>query len=130
MKKFIDEQYKSIGEMVKEIAKTFPDIGHAIKCMNSEWYAMTKKDPSLRGQNLLEPKRIRAMCGDIISALKWLHGKLEEASNPSDEEIDLLEDEGLARLANIVAYHCGLHKKVSRRRLWLCQAQGRTSRLD
>lgn len=108
--KFIDEQYKIMGDVVKDTTKCFPDIGHAIKCISTDRYNVAKKDTSLKGKNLLEPKRIRAICGDIISVLKLLRQKLQDLLNPSAEVLDSMMDECLDRLANIVPHHCGLHE--------------------
>jgi hypothetical protein len=107
--KFIAEQINIIGDIVKDIAEKFPDVGHAVKCMSGEWYKLAEQDKSLKGKNLLEPKRIRAMCGDVISAFKWLRAKLKTLTDPSDAVLGEVQEECLDRLDSIVPHHCGRH---------------------
>ena len=107
-KKFIQAQIEILGDIVKDIAETMPDIGHSVKCMNNDWYKVGE-EKSLKGKNLLEPKRIRALCGDVISAFKWYREKFEALENPSESRIDALQTDCLKRLENIVPHHCGMH---------------------
>ena len=108
-KKFIAEQEKIIGEIVKDIAECFPDIGHAVKCISGEWYKLADKDKSLKGKNLLESTRIRAMCSDIVKAFKWLLDKLKELDERTDDRVRPLLIECLDRVHNIVPHRCAMH---------------------
>jgi len=108
-KKFIAEQIAIIGEMAADIAQCFPDIGHAVKSISSEWYRLAEKDKSLKGKQVLEPTQIRAMCNDVIQAFRWLRDKLKTLENPSDDDREVHLNKCLERLGNIVPHHCGDH---------------------
>jgi hypothetical protein len=46
---------------------------------------LADKDKSQKCLHLLESRRIRATCSDIVKAFKWLHDTLEEIDVPSDD---------------------------------------------
>lgn len=98
----IKEQHSILGEPASGRAEHIPDIGHVIKDCNNELFGIREKDPSFKGVNLLQNERIRAIMGDVTSALHELKDKIED---------DAAQRKCLRRIEAVVPHHCGDHSK-------------------
>ena len=110
-KKFISKQAEIVGDSWEGKAEYVPDIGHFIKCISNAFFALATKHSELRGKNLLEPTRIKALCGDLLKYLRE-YGEFYKAHCNNDSEKELVDKErkrAMQRIANLVNHHCGDH---------------------
>ena len=122
---FIRKQKDIIGKNADDVSEYFPDIGHFIKCISNGLYNIAKEDPTLKGRQLLEPSRIKAISGDIRRHLCWYHKAKAKSKTASatdhvdnnhdhDEQACNLRKICLEKINSIIAHHCGDHSGCRR----------------
>jgi hypothetical protein len=97
-----------VGSVGEGIAQQLPDIGHFIKTVSNGLYSLGTKEKSLKGVQLLEPSRIRAISGDLARHLRAYHAV--QVSSPDDRvAIAKAKKACLQSIDSIVPHHCGNH---------------------
>lgn len=104
--KFIRKQ-SEIVPTYQGKAQYLPDIGHFIKCISNSFYALSKKYAELKGVSLLEPSRIRCICGDISKYLREYGEDLRNVKDP--DKLDKSRTLTMRRIDNLIDHHCGDH---------------------
>lgn len=116
-KKFIQKQRDIVGDAANGIADRLPDKGHFLKTISNALYALPS---SLRGKDMLDGCRIKAIIGDITRHIKWCRGKLDamgQVAFASDEARSTAQEQiytnALAKVDSIIPHHCGDHSLCS-----------------
>ena len=117
-KKFIQKQRDIVGDAANGIADRLPDTGHFLKTISNALFALPS---SLRGTNLLDGSRIRAIIGDITRHIKWCRGRLDDLGSmafANDDARRKAKEEiyaaALEKVDSIVPHHCGDHSTCKR----------------
>jgi hypothetical protein len=120
--KFIASQVKVLGEEISGLAEHEPDIGHFLKTISNAMYILCDKDRTMKGKQLLETPRIRAITSDVKKHIDTYHDcivDLQEKESTIMAQQGLTARKDVARnvclkaLTSIARHHSGDHSKCT-----------------